>query len=210
MIRIIFYFITLVFLLWFGVFLKPDLLPFKKYDCYDVKIWYFGDKKLDDFCFAVEELFFRASIDNKIRLILLPTLMYRFLTLNASQDFYLNLLNRSLFVNEDRMDRFDRSLLLEKMISLKILYERPLLSYLSIPKWKIIGYSRYLINEVDSFVLKDICYDDKRGEPGYDAFENKVVVKYLFERKEYKEDDFFNDNISYSSSLDEIKKYSCK
>lgn len=206
-----FYIILFIFIIWLIIFIKPGFLPYKKYDCYNkADIMYFGNYKLNDFCTTLEDLYRIVSIDKKIEIIILPTWMYKFFAIDGSSDFYPNPINRYLWVNENVIEKTNKVILLEKLLSMKLIYQNPLLSYISIPTWKIRGYSWYLLNENSGFNINDICYNERKDEFGYDGFENNLVVRYLFEIRQYNEKSFFNDNLSYSVYLDESKRYYCK
>lgn len=208
--KLVFYITLLSIILWISIFLKPELLPHKKDNCLDnIQLLYLDSYKVAHFCSKIKELATISSIGGNIKIVILPKWLFRIFSLSSSK-YSLNLLNGYIFVDRDGVEKFDRVSFFERLVSFRILSRKTLLSYLAIPKWKIIGYSRYIMDEVDRFSVKDICDENRKGEKGYKEFENKMVVRYIFERKGYREKEFFDDNLSYSFYLDEAKMYYCR
>ncbi|MCX7905308.1 MAG: hypothetical protein N2446_01235 [Elusimicrobiales bacterium] len=194
-------------------FVKPDYIFFKKYNCSkDIDIRYVTViYDIDNVCENVKEAFDLIKLDEKIKVFILPNSLYKFFLFWHSDELCLNIIYPSIYINQKASnDLFKNIIFFEKLYSLKLLLKIPLLSYLSIPHWKVKGYVNYIVNEIDRFYVSDICYEDKKNDFGYIEFENKVVVKYLIEMKSYNEKKLFDENLSYKVYLDEAKMYYCK
>ncbi|MCX7642141.1 MAG: hypothetical protein N2Z20_05865 [Elusimicrobiales bacterium] len=204
---LLFLFLTILF------FTKPDYIAFKKYSCpKNITIRHISsDYSFDNICENIQKSLDSINVNEDIKVFILPKFFYKLFLFGYSNDCYLNVVYPSIYLNQDfSYDIFKNTELLERLYSLKLLLKTPLLSYLSIPSWKIKGYVHYIINEVDKFHLSDICYEDKKNNFGYVEFENKIVVKYLIEIKHYNEKNLFEDNLYYQAYLDEAKRYYCK
>lgn len=206
-----FYTIFVIIGAWLFAFLKTEIF-FKKYSCSsNLNIYYSKDLQFNTLCSDLDEMYKKiGEVNLNIKIILLPNWLYKVLTINSVSRLYLNIFNRYVYFNDSFKIDFDtKSELFSKIYSLKLLNKTPLLSYFSIPKWKIKGYSLYIYDEYSRFNINDFCQEINRNR-NYISFENKIVVKYLIEVKGYNEERIFDDNLSYKYYLDEARFFYCK
>lgn len=201
-------------MIWGVLFLKTELI-FKKYTCFENVDIYFlssinkSDNKL--FCLSLLDMYKRVNDSNlNIKMFFMPKWLYMFLTLKNRSLVYLNIFTKAIYIDDSfKLDLKTKKLLFEKIYSLKVLNNTLLLSYISIPRWKIVGYSRYIYEGPNDISLLGFC--DKRDlDTNYADFESKIVVKYLIEVKGYNEKRIFDGNLSYKYYYDEARLFYCK
>lgn len=111
------------------------------------------------------------------------------------------------FKGKDLNYDFDEEIL-KSLIYSCLLFEKTSIEFLSIARWKVIGYSKYALSNPQKFSDLDVC--ENKGGEGYKEYENMFVTRYLFEEMKYNPLAFFNDNISYEVYLKEAKLRYCR
>ncbi len=207
----IFFTTLLLVIIYLFILYKPSLFFYKTISCKYVDIK--TDLNIESsVCYELDEMIDKIKPSKKLSLLILSDFLYFILSTGSNKDVYLNILSGDVLVKGSlKLKDLDfRKEFFEKLYSSKLLLDFPLLSYLSIPKWKIKGYARYIFSEPDRFSERDICYEDKKNEDGYYDFENRVVVSYLVDVKRYSEKSILSENMLYKFYLDEAKTYYCQ
>lgn len=162
-------------------------------------------------CIIFENIEKKINYSGDFKVFIVPDYMYFFVSLSSDKAVYVNPFTSNIFIKNSLSNTYDfLNVLHEKIYGSKLIKEYPAFEYFLIDGWKIKGYSRYLFLETERFYPYDICSEEKKKEPDYSEFENRMVVEYLVRMKNYSEKNIISDNLSYSYYLDEAKRYFCR
>ena len=217
-----FLFLFIIFLSIFFVEINPSFFIKENYRCGKIKIYY-NDKNLDlkSLCDVIENICFRKDFCNfEFNIFITPSEKWfsffsffkkDFIWVNPFRNYAViypieiskkKFLNSDISLNEKINEIFVREFILSK---------KTILDYLVIPEWKIIGYSKYISNEIQKFDRYDICNSSNQNQNvEYKDFEYMMVVNYIFEQKKHLDlMEFFDYNLSYDYYFSEMKSFVC-
>lgn len=213
-------FLTLI-TMWLVAINSPYFFINKKYSCENFIIHYSNERDLKNLCSALSYVAEKTGMinrDDKLDIYLTNSKrVYYVLSYFGRKNFYVNFINNYIllspvdFNNPNFLNNGDLNFneeIAKAIISLKLLKTHQKLDYLGISRWKIDGYAKYRLSEIQEFSERDIC--EKKSGDKYIGYENMIVTRYIFDDKRYSKSDFFDSNISYDFYLDEVKSKYCR
>jgi hypothetical protein len=217
-----FLFLFIIVLVIFFVEINPSFFIKENYECGKVKVYYSGkDFDAKKLCDVVEGLCFKTNFCNfEFKIFITPSEnWFKFFSFFKKDFVWVNPFRRYsvIYPIEISKNKFlNADINLNEKISEIILREfllnrKTILEYLIIPKWKIIGYSKYVSDEIQKFDRYDICNSSNQNQNvEYKDFEYMMVVKYIFEQKRHLDlMEFFDDNLSYDYYFSQMKSFVC-
>jgi hypothetical protein len=215
------YAVIVIIALWLIAINSPHFFINKTYSCHSLVFHYSKDRNFEKLCNTFSEVSDKTGIvdsnDTLDFYITDSNIIYYIFSYFSRSDFYVNFINDYVLLsplNDDNSDfLMDEDLnfreeLSKAIVSLKLLKSHTKLEYLGINSWKIKGYSKYVLSEVQEFSEQDMC-DKKSAGKKYDEYENMVVTKFIFDEKRYNYSQFFDDSISYDVYLREARNRYC-
>lgn len=209
--RVFYLFIFLILIFTTAIFF-PRFIFLKNYKCSDNIKVYSYNLPSNELCRLFNDCFEKLNVENKVEIFIFPSNIYKILFFYHHSSVFFNPFTLSVYVKENtdfdnQSIRFELSkTFLYSKLALKI----PVLSLITMPSWKIVGYLKYILSEPENFDVSDICKDSVYEKSGYMEFENRMVFEYLIKVRNYSPENILNYNLSYSYYLEEAKRFYCK
>ena len=215
-------FVLILFIVIF-ISVNPGFFIKENFNCNNIKIYY-KDKSFDvnNLCENIESLCLKNSLCNfDFKIFITPSQSFFYIFSFFSKNFvwinpfkgyaviYPIDLEKKYFLNTDINYREKIN---EVLIRWFILNKKTFIEYITVSKWKIIGYAKYITGDIQEFLEDELCIDDfKKNKEKYKEFEYMMIVKYILAKKNYNDiSDFFVDNISYEHYFSEMKNFICR
>lgn len=204
----IFILVVIIITAFFIFSLNPDLTIKNRFQCNNITIHYDSIDKIEKICDDLTSIKEKVLIKDNINIdiyFVSSSFKYKLYTYFSSNFSYGNVFSKKTFIKTYFNDSYILAL---SFIKAYLLTTKQRLDFILIPKWKIVGYSKYIYGGIPNYQERDICNPLNRED--YIEFENMVVVKYLFNYEHYNQYSFFNDNISYDVYLSKARSLICR
>lgn len=215
--------IVLLFIFYVLAYNFPLFFYSEKFVCKDKSVVINSDFKYDfnELCDYIENIREKTGFKENLKIFLTNyKIKYRLFSFFTSNLYHLNVITDNLVYapvyieNKDINFKNFENISFKEKISEGIVFNHIIkefgkIYYITLDKWKLIGYAKYIADEPQKYSIYDMC-NSKDSDEEMENFRYMMLVKYF---REYMKKDFkyiIVNNISKDYYINEMHKYYCR